>query len=105
MALALALGACTADAPMRKAEAADRVLLIAYRSTPTSEDVQRTLRQGGQGLPVIEVDVLKEDEPATVRAALQALRDQGKRYRAVFSISPTFARAAQLVMPDVPVIF
>lgn len=105
LALALALGACTADAPMRKDEAADRVLLIAYRSTPASEDVRRALLQGGNGLPPIEVDVLKEEDPATVRAALQTLRDQGKRYRAVFSISPTFARAAQVVMPDVPVIF
>ena len=105
LASAFALGACTADAPTRKPDAADRVLLIAYRSTPTSEDVRSALRQGGRGLPVIEVDVLQEAEPASVRAALQALRDQGKRYRAVFSISPTFARAAQVVMPDVPVIF
>ena len=109
LALGLAVG-CTADGPARRASLAPsgRVLIVTASSGPTAERLVSLLAAGGQGSPPlspIAADVAIATDPAQATAAVRSPLQPIERYRAIYTTSITSARAAQIVAPNVPIVF
>ena len=102
--------ACTTDLPANRAPAASaqRVLVLSPVGAPAVDQLVAALAAGGQGsppLPPTTADVVWVEDVAQAVAAVQKLKPQIGRYRAIYSTSLTFARAAQLAITDVPIVF
>lgn len=104
------LAACTAESPQQRGPAAgsDRVLVISPRGFPEVYDLVALLAAGGRGsppLPPVAADVINAESAAEVYAGMRKLQPQLQRYRAIYTNSITYARAIQLVTPEVPIVF
>lgn len=85
-----------------------RVLMLATREWPVLQQVRALLKAGGTGepaLPPMEADFVEVKNGSNAREVLQRMKPQLGRYRAIFTPSQTFARAAQIEAPDIPIIF
>lgn len=89
--------------------APDRVLVLAPPGSASigiaQAEVAQRNRERAPREPALEVDVRVVRSAAETTAAVGALRPQWAHYRAIFTPSQTFARAAQLLVVDRPIVF
>jgi putative ABC transport system substrate-binding protein len=92
------------------ANPAEAILILGGRNSPPVIELVAALGSSSnlhpKRLSGITVDMRDVETGAEARAVVRALLNgDTKRYRAIFSPSQTFARAAQLERPDLPIVF
>jgi putative tryptophan/tyrosine transport system substrate-binding protein len=94
--------------PTSQRASAGRVLVLTSTAGAVVQQLKTILPQGGHGnpaLPPIEVEVVRVKDVAESRLAVRSRLANGQRYRAIFSASQTFARAAQFETTSIPIVF
>ncbi len=85
-----------------------RVLLVTIGNPQLAQTLVRAMEAGLAAKPgptKAELDVLQVPDLPSVTRELKKLQIQPGRYKALFVDSITWARAAQLLLPDQPIIF
>lgn len=108
--LALLTVSCTTDPTLRDAAGPEvgRVLVLSPPGRPVIQLVVDLLKAGpgiDPPLPRLTAEVVHVASVADVTAAVRKPQLPLSSYRAIFTNSITYARAAQLVAPEVPIVF
>lgn len=85
-----------------------RVLLVTLGNPKLAQTLVRAMEAGLASKPEptkAELDVLQVPDLLSVTRELKKMQIQPGQYKALFVDSITWARAAQLLLPDVPIIF